>query len=150
MNKWIYAVAFGAALFVGGLITMRRHWLTWRDEKNDPSLEDAERTYYYHRYRRRMQTSGMISLIGLMIALGDTLLPEIFVNQWREMFVFGVYWGAVLLLTGWVIIMAFADLFSASTHSRAALAKLRLKQRELEKQLDEVRRRGSNGHHDAN
>lgn len=143
-------MAFGAALMVGGLITMRRHWLTWRTEKNDTSLPDTEREYFYRRYRRRMQTSALISLIGLMIALGDTLLPAIFDNEHREMVVFGVYWGTVLLLTGWVMVLALADLLSTSAHSRAALSKIRLKQRELEQQLDEVRRRGSNGHHNLN
>ena len=143
-------MSFGAALVVGGLIMMRRHRVTWYEEKNDPGLEDSDRDYYFRRYRRRMQTSAMIALIGLLIAVGDAVLPRLIVNQQRAMLVFGVYWGAVLLLTGWVIAMALADMLSASAHTRAALSRLRSKQHELEKELDDVRRRGSNGHHPAN
>ena len=128
---------------------MRRHSLAWREEKNDPGLEDTEREHFFRRYRRRMQTSAMIAVIGLMIPLGDVVLPRVFDRE-REVLVFGIYWGAVLLLTTWIIAMALADMLSASAHTRVALSRLRLKQRELEKQLDEVRRRGSNGHHNHN
>jgi hypothetical protein len=146
LQSWVFAVSFGAALAVGGLVMMRRHLSTWRGEKNDPGLDDADRFYYFRRYRRRMQTSAMIAVIGVLIALGDTVLPLILGNHRHFRLVFGSYWGAVLLLTGWVIVMALSDLVSASAHSRVALSRVRLKQRELEKQLEDIRRRGSNGH----
>ena len=150
VKDWAFAVSVGAALLVTGATMMRSHWLAWLSEKNDPSLDENDRTYYCRRFRRRMQTSAMIAVLGLLIPFGDAILPQLFDDEQRQMVVFGIYWGAVLLLTVWVIIMGLGDFFASSAHTRGALARIRLKQRELERQLEEARRRNTNGHQKPN
>jgi hypothetical protein len=58
---------------------------------------------------------------------------------------FGVYWLAVLLMTLWVMLLGVGDYFATRTHGHVALARLRIKQKELEREIAEIKHRGSNG-----
>jgi hypothetical protein len=139
MNSWA-AVGVGACLLGVGLLFMRWHVREWRQEKNDSSLDPNDLQHYHARYRRRMQTSGMLVLLGLLIPLWDWLMdlklviPATIVG----FLVFG--------LVGWVILMALGDMLSTRSHSHVALSKVREKQRDLERQVADLRSRGSNGH----
>ena len=141
MHDWLVAPCVGGILIVVGAVLMRSHAKVWRLQKNDSQLEFDDRSYYYARYRRRMQTSGMIALLGFLIPLGDALFHPKVAPLWVTL-----YWIAVLLLAGWVIVMGLGDWASTVAHTRASLARIRQKQRELEQQLSQIRRRGSNGH----
>ena len=120
---------------------LRSHVLAWRRQKNDSTLDDFDRQHYYRRYRRRMQTSGCILLLGFLIPLGD--LPVLWQ---RGLLASTIYWSAVLLLTAWIIVVALGDLASTRAHSKVAMGRVRRKQRELEAQLAEIKNRRSNGH----
>ncbi len=146
MQGWVVYLVVGATLIATGLLMMRAHVAAWRIEKNDPTIEDDQRTFFYKRYRRRMQTSALIAVIGILIPFGSLVLPGLFVDEQLQARVFAFYWGSVLLLTLWVILLGLGDLLSTSAQSRVALARIRLKQRELEQQIAEIRRRHSNGH----
>jgi hypothetical protein len=139
MKSWV-AFGVGAGLLAVGLLFLRWHVQEWRQEKNDPSLDPHDRDHYHARYRRRMQTSGMIVFLGILIPLGDWLLERGFVVAST------VLWFFVFGLIGWIILMAFGDMLSTRTHSHAALSKVRQKQRELERQVAELKNRGGNGH----
>ena len=144
MNNWAVAASVGGVVFLTGVLLLWTHIRAWRGQKHDPSLEAADREHYHRRYRRRMQTSGMIALLGILIPLGDAVIP------WREApAMFAVYWGMLLLLAFWVGVQGLGDLFSTGAHSRAALARIREQQRELQQQLAKSKRRGSNGQHSS-
>ncbi len=123
-----------------GLALVAAHLRTWKRKQNEPNLEEAERVHLAARFRRRLQTSGMIAVLGVLIAVGD-LLPVLRRNPG----LFGLYWFGVLLLTAWVMLLGVGDYFSTRVHGRAALARLRKKQNELEQEIAEIKRRGSNG-----
>lgn len=139
MNSWV-VVGVGAGLLVLGLFFMRWHVREWRQEQNDTSLDSHDRNHYYARYRRRMQTSGSLVLLGLLLPFWDWLL-----NQ-RLVIPATLVGFLVFGLIGWVFLMAFGDMLSTRTHSHVALAKVRQKQRELEREIDELRKRETNGH----
>ena len=88
-----------------------------------------------------MQASGFLVAIGILVPIGDAgVIP------WRLFPVWiAVYWGIVLLLAMWVIVLGVADVIATSAHSRAALGRIRRQQRELENQVAEFRRRSTNG-----
>ena len=139
MNEWIVPTAGGLLVLVGlGLVAA--HVRSWRQQKRDPDLAESDRLYLYARVRRRVQTSGMIALLGVLLGVGDQL-P----NWQNRPGLFGFYWLGVLLLTGWVMLLALGDFFSTRSHARSSLADIRHKQRELERQVAEFKRRGSNG-----
>lgn len=141
MNELLVTGITGAILLVFGLAMIRSHRQSWAAQKNDAELPEAERVYLYRRYRRRMQTSAMLVVLGILIALGDALVP------WRNLppIAYFIYWGGVLLLTLWVILLAFGDMASTRVHARISLAQVQEKRRQLEQELAEYRNRRSNG-----
>ena len=143
MNSTWVAVLAGVVVAVVGLIMIRSHRSAWRDQKNDPGLDDAERAHLHRRYRRRMQASGTVVLLGALLALGGGAIP------WVQLppLAFDIYWGGVLLLTAWVIVQALGDMLSTGAHAKASLSQVRAKQRELERQLEEYKSRRGNGRH---
>ena len=144
MKSWI-AVGVGAALFATGVLFIRWHVHEWREEKNNPGLDPNDRRHFYARYRRRMQTSGILVLLGILIPLGDWLI-----DRNKNPLPATIVWIVVLLLTMWVIVMALGDMLSTRTHSQVALSKVRQKQKELERQVAEIRSRDNNGHTQKN
>lgn len=134
------AIVAGAALILLGLGLMRSHWLSWQRTEQEPHLERFDYQHYRSRYRRRMQTSGMIAVIGLLIALGD-MLPLLR----RDGTWFAIYWFGVLILVLWIVLLALGDLFATRSHSEIALSRLEGQRRELEEELLRLRKKRSNG-----
>lgn len=125
---------------MAGLALVQAHVRSWKRQQNDPELDNADYSHLYARYRRRLQTSGMIAVLGVMIAVGDQLpilrkRPDLF----------GLYWLAVLLLTFWVMLLAMGDYYSTRAHGRTSLADVRKKHRELEREIARFKNRRSNG-----
>lgn len=137
MNSWFQAVASGKALllplaanapvapappslklvvsyvFPGAIIMLAvamivSHWRTWRSMAGH-NCDDAERTYQRRRFRRRMQTSVMLALIGVALIVGQWIPPRI----WPSTYVF--FWCGVVLMVFWVVLLAGADFLATST-----------------------------------
>ena len=69
------ALIVGGVLVALGALFMWSHIRSWRRTQHDPELEDRDERHYRVQFRRRMQTSGMIVLISVLIPLGDALIP---------------------------------------------------------------------------
>ena len=52
-----------------GLALMRWHFVSWRELQDGEALSELDRKHYGTQYRRRMQTSAMVALVGLIVAL---------------------------------------------------------------------------------
>jgi hypothetical protein len=139
-NPWP-ALAVAVALVGIGISMMSSHVRSWRRQQNDPTLEEQELVYYRRRYRRRMQISAIIAILGVLIGMGDALLPF----QRMHPLPTTLYWIGVLLLTGWVMLLGLGDLWSTAAYGRAELARVRQKQRELERQIVEFKHRNLDG-----
>lgn len=143
MDDRIPALVFGICLVAGGVAAQIWHLKTWRARRLDQSLTGEERRYYRRQFLRRMQTSGLIVLIGVLLPVGDGLIPK---ETWKDHpGWFAAYWSIVLGLALWVMAMGFGDLLSTRVHSRDALGKLRqlrAQQRELEREVAQIRARG--------
>lgn len=140
-NPWP-ALFVGFVLVVIGVGMMLSHVRNWRRQRNDPLLEEHDRVYFGRRYRRRMQISATFALLGVLIGMGDLMLPF----QRRHPISTSLYWIGVLLMTGWVLVRGLADLLSTAAYGRAELARVRQKQRELERQVVEFKHRNFGGH----
>lgn len=86
------------------------HAKTWHAAQAEP-LEPADRDFRRRQFRRRMQTSGMVGVVGVAIFLGTVLTPWVA----SPLFAF-VYWAAVLLLLVWLVLLALADLLASRFH----------------------------------
>jgi Flp pilus assembly protein protease CpaA len=134
VRSWIVTAVFGGSLIVIGLLMMRSHVREWRKRQADPSLEPADDAHYRRQYRRRMQASSMLVLIGVLLPIGDALLLFVRAPQWLT-----VFWMLVLLLVLWLSLLALGDLLSTQAHARVALSRIRQRQRALEQQAAALR-----------
>ncbi len=89
-----------------------------------------------------MQTSGLFAVLGMMIGVGDAMI-------WDQGPVAAtVFWIAVLLLGVWLLLLGLGDLAAVRIDSRLArdeLQRLGSKRKELETDLEQLRRPGDNG-----
>lgn len=139
----ILAPIVGGTLFIAGCVLIWSHIRTWRGHQADESLDRSDIQHFRSRYRRRLQVSGVLALIGLLVAIGDALIP------WQKGLLawFAIYWLVVLLLAVVVIIMGLRDMRATQTHAKPEMARIQYHQRELERQLLEERSKRSNGQH---
>lgn len=134
-NNWIPSAVVGAVLVTFGLLLMWSHVIAWRSEQNDESLGEFDRAHFANRFRRRMQTSGTVVLIGILIPAGD-----VFVWQWGPWTSTG-FWLGILFLVMWVGVQALGDFTAVQSYSRAAMASVNSKRQQAEAELAEYRRR---------
>ncbi len=145
MNDIKASLAFGAGLVVLGLWMIRWHRQMWVEHGRDEAEDERARRHYRAQFRRRVQISGLIVLLGAMIPLGDWLM----VQRKRPQFI-AIFWLAVLAIAFWIMLLALIDGLSTRIHvraTRAALSDLARKQRELEAEVDRLRKSQSNGRH---
>jgi len=130
----IPALTFGVFLVGLGIVFLRSHWLTWQRRQDDP--EGAAKSLHFHRsqFRRRMQTSALIIAIGVLIPVGDALFVH-FPNR----MVFGLYWFGVLVLVGWVVVLAMADLVAGRVYTHNAMQDVEERKRALEREVNSLR-----------
>ncbi len=134
MQQWLVAPLTGGCIVAFGLFLLRTHKRSWNVQQFDETLDDHERAFCERRYRRRMQTSAILMGLGAMISVGDGLLPLEKSPAW-----FTVYWGMVLVATLWIVFQAVGDMAQTKVHSRANMARIRRKQRELRDELSQLR-----------
>jgi hypothetical protein len=127
----------------GGLIAS--HIRTWKRLK-DEDLDELESEFHRRQYRRRMQTSGMLGVLGMAILVGQLLI--LWVTS--SLFIL-LYWGAVVVLVIWMALLALADMtatgvFYSREKSNSIVEHARL-QSELRRARDEEapRRNGKPG-----
>lgn len=115
-------------------------WFQWRFRRPQADDDPLAHRHAQRQLVRRLQVSGLMVLVGILIPLGD-LLPVFR----RAPLVFALYWVAILCLMLWIMLLALGDFAAARAfHSRAQRQLLR-QQSELERQLNRLRSSG-NGH----
>lgn len=117
---------------VGGFLTILGAAMLRAQQKTRKSISNQEyapqdQLYLRNRIRRRSQVAGLILLIGIMIPVGDSLIP------WqRAVATFAIYWIIVLILALWTIVLAFADIAATQLHSTVELHQISREQQRLE------------------
>jgi len=125
-----------------GLLMMRAHYRSWKIQR-DQECDPEEQNHLARRYRRRMQASGLLVLLGILISAGQLIDGK----SWPTCFT--VYWTGVLLLTFWLILLALGDAASIAAYSKAAQGKLDQQRREIEAEFQKLKARQGNGHPDT-
>ena len=91
--------------------------------------------------------SGMICVMGVMLGVGDAMIWQ------QDPALITVYWIVVICLGAWLLLLGIGDLISVRMDAKQALGELRqigTQRKELEAELEEIRRRGSNGEAGSN
>jgi hypothetical protein len=126
-------------LFSGVLMLM--HWRSWRVFRLE-DLPQSEHDYRRRQFRRRMQASGMIGILGIALFVGksfflgrESLIPWI-----EDVVIIVTYWFAVLLITVWMILLALVDLWATRRYVTRICEDDLLKQTSLHADLFRQRR----------
>ena len=92
---------------VGLMVWHIRTWRTFQGVEIDPSEKDFRR----HQFRRRMQTSAMLMILGQGIFIGQVL------TAWLQSQLFLVlFWSGILLLVLWMALLAVADIIATQQY----------------------------------
>ena len=111
------------------------HIRAWR-RLQGAEIDQGERHFRCRQYRRRMQTSAMLGVLGVAIFVGQLLM--IWITSWLLL---AIYWSGLLLLVLWVVLLAVADMtasvFFYSREKNSCLAEQAKLQGELRQAQDE-------------
>lgn len=127
----VVGLVFAALLVVLGIGAAARQLNTLRRARTVPHLPDVDRAYYRGQGRRRLFASGALVVIGLMIAfyylsgmdarmdeLGargpDAPPPSDDDKDFAR--VVGIYWIAVIVLLGLVLLVAILDFWATRVY----------------------------------
>jgi hypothetical protein len=140
MPDWLPAVIVGSALIVFAAALAAFQWRAWKAGPKLLPHDDEARIHSARQLRRRLQVSGFLAAIGVMIPLGDVL--PIFR---KDPLLFVIYWFAVLGLVVWMVLLVLGDLASNLAFNRTAQSQLEIERRTLEYEIRKYRA-GANGH----
>ena len=109
MDFWFSTLLslFMFAFAAGMMLLHVRTWRTIREQDPDP----VERDYRRRQFRRRMQTSAMLGLLGVAILIGQLVTAPP-----ARPLAFAIFCMVVLLLVVWVCMLAVADVIATKHH----------------------------------
>lgn len=126
----MFTVGLSATLVTISLGLIIWHIRSWR-EADHGGLGEAEHSFHARRYRRRLQASAMVGVIGLL------LLGELWLKDPRVML---LYWSGVVLLLVWLLLLAASDWLASRLHFRGQLNRLQQERSLLQADIDKLRR----------
>jgi hypothetical protein len=134
-STWLSRIKFvtAATLLVTALLMLVWHFVVWRRQRNDETLDSFDRRFYNVRFRRRMQTAAIFGVLGVLILMRGRFLVWGFGST-----IDSAYSGVVWVLSIWVLVLAAASRISSKRYFPSALARLRRRQHDLEKKLESV------------
>ena len=129
-----------ALLVSVGVLLAIWHWRGWKRIENDP--EEGTETRW-SQVRRRIQVAVMIVLAGVLLCVGDTVLPLLQRGGWMTQQRMTVWWTVdvilLLFLAVWISLMAMGDMALTMSRTRVDRLRLRQKQRELTAEIERYR-----------
>jgi len=109
-----------------------------REEELDEKAVDFHR----RQYRRRMQTSGMIAIVGLAV------LGGIAIDRMADAMLSVGYWSAVLFIVAWIGVLAISDAAASRLYYDFVRRDNQAEHAALKAELDRLRHRDGNGRAD--
>jgi len=101
-----------ALLGLSGLL-IDSHRRSWRAARQNDNLSDRDRRYAQSQYRRRMQASGIIGVLGAAIGLYP-MIP-------REPGPMAFYLASLVSACACIMLLAFLDAWATRQHYRRVL-----------------------------
>jgi hypothetical protein len=124
-------VSLVLCLSSAGLIVW--HVRAWQ-RLQQAGTDALERDFRRRQYRRRMQTSIMLGLLGVAIFVGQLLMTP---NTAWHLLV--IYWSGVVVLVLWVALLAVADMTATSFYYSREKTQCVVEQARLQNELRQAR-----------
>jgi hypothetical protein len=118
---------------------MTSHVRTWRRAQQlefDPDDLDFAR----RQYRRRMQSSAMLGLLAPAIVVGQLVISRAESDLAKLS-----YWGLVVLVVGWVCLLAVVDIWATKHHFSRMRQTYLVEQARLQAELRRLQASRGNG-----
>jgi UDP-N-acetylmuramyl pentapeptide phosphotransferase/UDP-N-acetylglucosamine-1-phosphate transferase len=136
-------IIVSAILLVAAIVMIVSHIRTWRRFR-DAETNDEDRDYRWRQFRRRMQTSAMLGLIGVATLVGYIL------TLWLNSPLFtGIYWLVVLLVVLWTCLLALADVWATKHYFGRIHDRCLIEQAKLRAEIQRIQITGKRPSSDA-
>lgn len=118
------------------------HARTWRHAVACAATRE-ELDYRRRQFRRRTQTSALMAVLALALFAGQWLTHAID-SRWFAI----AYWLAVLIVVGWVCLLALADILATKFHYDRVRDGYVVERAKLEAEIRRIQNTGNNGRRD--
>jgi len=105
----VYVISLGLLGLSGWLLDSHRR--SWRAAR-DSTLGEREMRFARAQYRRRMQASSVIGVMGVTIGVGPLVLG------WRQPGPLALYVAFLLATCSWIMLLAFLDIWATRAYYR--------------------------------
>jgi hypothetical protein len=119
----VFLLAISAALILW-------HVLAWR-RADHGGLADADYRFYRQQYRRRLQSSALLGVVGAL-ALVDLWIQDVTARV--------VLWCFILLIVLWSLLLAGADWLASRLHFDKLLSASAVEHALLKREIEKFRR----------
>ena len=131
---WPHLIAAGVIVGVAVALLVR-HARVWQRART-ANLSAGELQFSFAQYRRRMQTSTMLAVVGGMIGGGPWVVAPLAVL---------LYWLGVIVLVVWIVLLAGADMLATRMHFAQLETEQHLRQIKLHAALEAERQKRGKG-----
>ncbi len=98
-------------LLVAGWMT-RAHIRSWQRICRQSDVPQRELDYRRNQFRRRVQTSAMLAVLGVGLVIGQVLIRFRVGGPWMIV----VYWAVLIVLILWLALLAVADMVATQLY----------------------------------
>ncbi len=136
-GELLWSILLAIVLLLAAIGLMAWHVRTWRFTERHVRRAE-ERDYRFRQFRRRMQTSGMLGFVAAALPVGVAVM-----RAWPKIGV--LYWGGVLLLVGWIGLLALADIVATGHYYGRLRRDFAIEEARLHAELSHLQRIRGNG-----
>ena len=134
---YLSSVLVSVALCVSSAGLMVWHVRAWK-RLQSAGIDPRERDFRRRQYRRRMQTSAMLGVLGVAIFVGQLLMA------WPASQMFLVlYWSGVVVLVLWLALLALADMAATGFYYGREKNRCVVEQAKLQNELRQAREKAA-------
>jgi small-conductance mechanosensitive channel len=128
-------LVFAISLLAVAAALIAWHLLAWR-KADHGGLTDEDYRFYRSQFRRRMQTSALLGVMGLL-ALGDLWITGTVARA--------ALWSVMFLLLVWVLLLAAADWLASRLHFDKLLSASAVEHELLKREIEQFHREKNAG-----
>ena len=123
-------ILFAVSLLAISAALIFWHLLAWR-RADHGGLTDADYRFYRRQFRRRMQASAMLGLVGVF-ALADLFVQDVVLRA--------ILWCLILMIVLWTLVLAGSDWLASRLHFDKLLSASAVEHALLKREIEKFRR----------
>ena len=133
--RWLaqlFAILLPFAIVALGIFLLVWHRRAWQAVRAT-ATEAGELRFHRRRYRRRLQTSALLVVLGIALGGGQSIAAD----KHPSLFVF--FWCAVALLAAWMMGLAICDAIATRLHLNEQLRRQVVERARLNAELKRMK-----------